>query len=438
MAATCGRAIRFRSVAAALVSLVAVATACQSHDSTEPPPPPAPTGPFAISPPAAFAGSTVMIHGAEFRTRGTGAVLTLGDTLASLTRVDDTTMSTRVPATLGGVVTPVLKLDGYQVPLPALTVYGYVELKKFDQSIAYDMYVWPRTGRAVVMGFTGFTDGLSFFDLDAGTVTTYPGFHFGNGIHGPGATYQDSIFAFRADDGTLETWRVLPTPTKIATYPGVGGCCDWEAAQLGPNKWITATKYTITTPADTVTTLQPQSIEMSPRHDRATIRAYGAAGPGFGTQLAAIPVFDAPSGQVAYLSPLQVSKGVDFSPDGELLAMVGGSQAFTDIKRIVLLRASTGAILGDTTIDRSVYAVSIDPARPLLYVGIVTGNRPTVLVLDRNTFHTVGEMQAPAFTSALTYPDWSVLALNSHNGLYFFWNGNGDPSPAWRFTLPPP
>src|ERR1019366_2767895 len=144
-----------------------------------------------------------------------------------------------------------------------------------------------------------------------------------------------------------------------------------------------------------------------------------------------------PSGQVAYLSPLQVSKGVDFSPDGELLAMVGGSMDVTGIKRIVLMRASTGAVLGDTTIDRSVYAVAIDPVRPLLYVGTVTGNRPTVLVLDRATFRTVGEMQAPAFTFGNSYADWSVIALNSQNGLYFFWHGNGDPSPAWRFALPP-
>jgi hypothetical protein len=418
---------------ALMAAVICVTTACQSHDSTEPLPPPAPTGPFVISPSAAFAGSTVMIHGAEFRTRGTGAVLGIGDTLTSLARVDDTTMSVHLPATLGGVVTPVLKLDGYQFPLASITVFGFAAMHSFEES-THEATVWPRTGRAVVMGFSDETSGLSFFDLDATTVTTFPQVHYY--LHGPGATYQDSVFLFQSGGDSIESWRVLPVPERIATYVGIGNGIDWEAMQLSPNQWLTADKYDIATPTGLVQTFEPQGALMSPRRDRSTLRALGASGPGFGDRLPGIPVFDVPSGRVAYTVPLKVAIDADFSPDGELLAMVGGAFYINDMKRVMLFRASTGEVLGDTTLDRTVYSVAIDPSRPLLYVGTITGNRPTIVVLDRSTFRSVGEMEAPAYTSAVAYP--GVIALNSQNGLYFFWYGNGDPSPAWRFSLPPP
>ena len=130
------RRLRRLPLTALTAVLAGAATACRSPDTTVLPPP---TGPFVISPSAAFAGSIVTIHSADFRTRGTGAALTVGDTDVTLARADDTTMSARLPATVGGVLTPILKLDGYQLPLGALTVYGYVELKKFDQNIGSDM-----------------------------------------------------------------------------------------------------------------------------------------------------------------------------------------------------------------------------------------------------------------------------------------------------------
>lgn len=415
---------------ALMAAVICVATGCQSHDSTTPP-----ASPFVISPAAAFAGSTVTIHGSDFRALGTGAAaLTIGDTDVTLSRLDDTTMSALVPATAGGVLTPVLKLNQRQVPLAPITVFGFAEMQTFD-TFPIEPVVWPRTGHAVIMGFAFFTD-LEFIDLDTKTITSYPAINCC--LNSPGATYQDSVFVFRSRDDSLEAWRVLPVPTRIASAAGF--CCGsgWEALQLGPDRWLRASKYQISTPTGLTSIVQPQDSYMSPRHDRAMFGALAASGgPSLGTPLATVPVFAVPSGTVAYLSPLAAVIGVDFSPDGELLAMVGGSVYIGAIKRIVLLRAATGEILGDTTIDRNVYAVAIDPVRPLLYVSTMTAMRPTVLVLDRSTFRVLGEMQAPAFAFAQadlgSFIQGGVIALNSQNGLYLFWQQT-----AWRFTLPEP
>lgn len=412
-----------------IAALVGVAAACQSHDTT------VPVIQFVVSPSTAFAGSTVLIRGTDFRTRGTGAIVTVSDSDVPLIRIDDTTMSARLPVSAAGVLTPVLTLDGDRIPLTAITVFGFADMQAFNQQ-PYEASVWPRTGHAVVMGLSVDLRNLLLFDLDAKSVTRDSAIHIGP--HRPGPSYQDSVFLLRSAGDTLEAWRLLPVPSRVAAYPGVGNGMDWEAMQLGPNQWLTSNKYDISTPAGGVAIVQPQGVYISPRHDRATVSALDASGgPSLGTPLAAIPVFAVPSGAVAYLSPLKAVMGVDFSPDGELLAMVGGSLYISSIKRVVLLRASTGEVLGDTTIDRNVYAVALDPVRPLLYVGTVTANRPTLLVLDRSTFRVLGEMQAPAFTfgqsDLATTIQGSVIALNSQNGLYLFWNGN-----AWRFTLPEP
>jgi hypothetical protein len=93
-------------------------------------------------------------------------------------------------------------------------------------------------------------------------------------------------------------------------------------------------------------------------------------------QLTGIPVFSAPAGDLAYVvTQLQSSQAVDFSADGELLAIAGGIGVrgeFSDSDRVMLLQASDGAVIADTVFnDEYVFAVAIDPYRPLVYVGVV-------------------------------------------------------------------
>jgi hypothetical protein len=404
---------------------------------------PAPVGPVTMSPTTGWAGSPVTLHSQAFRNRGAGALLHFGAASTELARVDDTTLSARIPLNAsGGSVTPTFELDGYSVPLSTVTVYGNGGVQILPLQPATNAYAWSRAGHAVLVAGTvtcpaQCQGGLALFDLDARTVlSTLGGLNPWACLRDPGPSYLDSVFVVCGTSDSLEAWRLLPAPARLATNPsGI----SWDAIQLGPTQWLLASKYQITTPAVTVSTFQPQGVHMSPRHDRATLRTLGlGGGPCFCTQLAGIPVFAVPSGDVAYLvSQLRASEGVDFSPDGDLLAMVGGVTGYvSDSDRVLLMRASTGEVLADTTLyKRGVFAVAIDPYRPLLYVGLSGGAKPTVLVLDRTTFRVLGEMQAVDAEPTGSCCFFGVIAVNSQDALYV-WGGNQSTS-VWRFTLPP-
>jgi hypothetical protein len=287
--------------------------------------------------------------------------------------------------------------------------------------------------------------GLTFINLDAGTVTSFDSFIDLHYIHGPGATYQDSVFIVARAGSSLEAWRVLPTPTLIDSVTQSGQCYCRQAMQLGPNTlymgaggigWEILTRPDSTQPWSLALQApggvsETEGAYISPRHDRATITVDGS--------LSGIPVFDAPSGSLAYyVTQLERATGVDFSPDGELLAMVGTPAGGYLTGRVLLLRASTGEVLGDTTVGHTVFGVAIDPVRPLLYVGEDQGDgHPSILVIDRTSFHLVGKMSVPAASAECNTACYkSVIAVSSANALYLVAAYNPPGTQAYRFTLP--
>ncbi|MGH7582238.1 MAG: YncE family protein [Gemmatimonadales bacterium] len=390
-----------------------------------------------MDPSPGWAGSSLSVHSPTFTASDTGMMLHLGDAMVPPTRVNDTTLSARIPTTsMGGTVTASLDIDGQSFPLGTLTIYGYTGSHTFPEGIVDDAYAWPRDGRAMIMG-GAFQKGLAFFDLDANTETDFSAVPAEN-MHGPGPTYQDSVFVVQAASDSFETWRVLPTPTLVATYPGIGAA--WGAAQLGPTQWLQAGKNSIGTPAACVGVDQPEGFYMSPRHDRAVVTVLALGGSGgvacyTPTQPDGTPVFDAPTGAVAYTLPqIQHPEGVDFSADGNLLLLVGSPGAYRGPGRALLLQSATGDVLADTAFDREAFAAALDPIRPLAYVAVNSTGHPTVLVLDRDTFTLLGEMQVPGDIARASDCCFSaVFAENNTDGLYLYWGQLGT---AWHFTLP--
>ncbi|HKV74323.1 MAG TPA: hypothetical protein VJN95_07380, partial [Gemmatimonadales bacterium] len=216
------------SIAGALAAAALIA-ACDSPQAVTPPP----TGPFSISPVDPWAGSTVLIRSADFSAHGHGAFVRLGTDSLALTRVDDTTMSAAIPDTVGGEFTPQVVVDGLSFPLQPITISGYASYHQYEPWLEQDIYAWPRTGAASVMG--GTATGLTFIDLDAGTVTTDDTILNLNYIRGPGATYRDSVFLLARAGSALESWRLLPTPALLDTAGLSGFAYYRQAMQLGPN-----------------------------------------------------------------------------------------------------------------------------------------------------------------------------------------------------------
>lgn len=416
--------------------LVVCAAALSCHSPEEPVPPSAPV--MAVA--EAWAGSTVMIHGGALSEGGDSAVVQLssGVTLP-LARVNDTTMSFAVPPTLGGQVLAHLKLNSDSVYLGPLLVNGYVSTQTYAPNIVYDAYPLKTASHATVIGGTTVCAGtcgqigFTVFDLDVRTFTTYDSILDYSILHGPGPTYLDSTFVLAGRDGALRTWRLAADHSVAESAPALNvGCCGvWQAMRLGPNAWLLTGKLGVSTPLSNIMISEPQGVYLSPRKDRATIAVnYAAAG---------TPVFDA-SGQLVYtVSQVRNPKGIDFSADGGSLAIAGGS--FFDpgqASRLLLVNATTGVVLRDTLLGRPAFAVSFDPVRPLLYVGVTgVGGFPTVLVLNASTLEVAGNLAVPTSGMPCALQDCShgVIALSATNSLYVFWSYNG-PSRAYRFTLP--
>ena len=390
-----------------------------------------------IFPTTLWSGGTILLRSDAFRTGGTGATLQVGGMGEDLTRVDDSTMTARIPNTVSGTIMATAVVNGVPANLTALTVYGFAETVNYSPQLGEDVYVWPRDGHARIMGGSGEdgpNPGLALIDLDTRAVTSFPGILNTNNLRGPGATFQDSIFLLKNSlnglNGPVEVWRLLPTPTLLESHPEIR--TSRQAMRFGPNAWFTSQSNLISYPGGELTFAnEPEGVFMSPRHDRATITVDNIP--------TGVPVFNVPDGTLAYAVPqLTSAQGVDFSPDGALLAIAGGRTGRPEGPgRILLLNAATGTVIRDTTVDRRVFAVAIDPVRPLLFVGLIAADdRPVVLVLDRNSFKTLGELAVPTTAPSCFLGCYKgVIALSNAPALYVFWGYNGA-SRAYRFTMP--
>jgi hypothetical protein len=124
-----------------------------------------------------------------------------------------------------------------------------------------------------------------------------------------------------------------------------------------------------------------------------------------------------------------------------MLAMVGALQPSIagSPGRIVVLDATSGALLASNTTEREVFAVAFDDRNPFLYVGVTSATgRPAVQVYQRSNLTLLGEMDVPE-----TDPDCGigpschggVIALDDeHVYVFYGWNG---PTRASRFFRPP-
>jgi hypothetical protein len=404
------------------------------------------TFPARVAVTEAWSGAEVPIVSQGFRTTWLLPSAWLDDAALAVRRVDDTTVAATMPVASGSHTLTVRGLYTEPLTVP-VTVYGYAGADDTYPDIIADVLVWPRTGHASVLGVSQL--GLTLIDLDAKTVTVFDSIfdptRCWDVLRGPGVTLRDSVFLVLPVGAGVESWQLGATAVPLASHPGIN--VTRQVMQLGPDTWLLSHHHfvEVVSRADSGSPYQAQvtfqaeeteGVHMSPRKDRATIRVDRAWG--------GIPVFDVPSGAVAYrMTTQEVAAGIDFSADGELLAVVGGTTWFeSPTGRVLLLRASDGEILQDTTLDLQVFAVAIDPVRPWLYVGATESDggraRPVVLVLERSTFRVIATLRVPENAPLCSYGCYKgVIALSDAPVAYVVWGFDPPATIAWKFTLPP-
>lgn len=401
--------------------------------------PPVPV--FTLASTNLMAGGPVEVRSTEFRTRGDGASLQLGAVSLPLSRLNDTAFGASLPQTLSGPFTPTLLLGAEQRVLAPVSVAGTVAYFIYPSGIGSNTVLHYRDGHPVAFGGIG-GGKLGVYDLERNELTSSPIFDDAQ-LHGPVPTPEDGVFLLRSAGGassTLDKYQMNgAVPTKVGSYGNfLSGSFLRGMIQLNSNTFVTASNhlFQVLRRSDDGSVEQilfgqaeeTEGVYLSPRKDRATLQVDYMPQTG-------IPVFEATTGQVAYwVTQLVASRGAAFTGDGAELAMVGSKTGGVfGPGRILRLNSTTGAVLGDTTIDRSVFAVAYDTERPWLYVGVETpGDIPAVLVLDRATSRVLGQMRATEASTGVTCCYQGIIAPSpSTNSVYAFYYKY-----AWKFSLP--
>ena len=438
-----------RSTATRLTLAIAIVLAACSSDPASPPQPP--TGEFTVLDNTLWPGESVRITSEDFETWGDDATLEIGDATVPMSRVDATTLEATLPSMLAGSVVPVLNFDGHSYDIDAITVAGFkrVDLPT-DSPVVWDAYLTMIGG--VPYAFGGAPGGdLAVINLQAATVSTYPIFDYET-LRGPGVTWQDENWVFRSDGG-YELWDMSGAPSKVRDLPEAPlGVADRQVAWLSENVWLSTTgnAWTILTRPDDQTPFvesetapalisEPEGIHLSPAGDRAVMRVDRILG--------GVPVFDAVMGEVAYVTDFTTVQGVDFSPDGSLLAMVGGRGGGPEdatSRHVELFDAVTGEVGASAELVDPPFAVHIDPAGDRVYVAIssgsATGSRPAVLVLDADDLSQIARLEPLATTPTCAFNGaFNCLGgvITRHGDeviIYYGWNG---PPRIWKYALLP-
>ncbi|HEU4699117.1 MAG TPA: hypothetical protein VFS40_08055 [Gemmatimonadales bacterium] len=410
-----------------------------------PPEAPSDLGLTLTSPRVAWSEGEVRVHGADLR----GALaqsaraprLWVHDTLPLLTyRLDDTTLGGRLPALRAGTVPLALELDGVRHQFAPMQVAGFTDAFTLPGEVTWDLLPYHVGGHPAVIAVGGGPNAerrAGVYQLDTRTVTAFGPPVPWDVVRGPGVSYRPGVFLLKpvASD-TVEAWTPWPTPRRVSTHPGVS--FFRQLMELGPDTWFASShhQFTVSSPAGPSfeRAEETEGVHMSPRGDRATIRVdYDEAG---------APVFDVPSGRLAYhVAGVRTVLGADFSPDGELLALGGTPIAFDGPGRVTLVRAATGEVLRDTVFasQRLLFGLAFDPEQPLLYAGVteVVGDsaRPAVLVLRRDDLRPVAKLGVPADAPACPVTCYKGVLIRSLGPALYVVAANG-PLRVWRFALP--
>lgn len=425
--------MRFPSVI--LVAGTLALAACESVSDA------GPTGPFTLSLPEAWPGSTVYVSSPDFRRGFTSATLRVDTFTVQLTKsaLNDSTVSGTLPASLSGEATTELTLDGVRIPTPPLRLAGFADLRTLPQSgtvFIGEMYAWLKSGVASVIGESNLRTRL--LDLETGAVRDLTSVPATPDVYpGVSATYRPGVYARKGPGNLVDEWdfngAAVVERHEIALQAG------WVQARLGPNLWMSGDDdyswfFTRSGPGAPYvqSELFPSSLygtNFSPRGDLVAIVG--------GRNQAPFPVYALPGVTVAFTIPMRAVRQSAFSQDGNLLVSVGETPPpIPSLRRLVIQDANTGAVRVDTVVAEDILAVAGDPTQPRVYAALRTATGQLVIqVYSTTTFQPIARLATPQADRAVGV---GVIVVSPLKGLYFYLPEDLAPvqSRIWHFTLP--
>jgi hypothetical protein len=351
---------------------------------------------FTIADRSLWAGSGMLIESDAFAGLGSPPEVRLDGVPLEVSRIGPEVFEAKLPTTASGQYLPTISLGKGTVDLPSITVAGFTRAEEFWFSMALGAEAMPSRSYATLVGATVWPGGgwLSYVHLDTGALELFlpgPLYDFDR-LRTPGASYRSGVMFGQTEDGiqplTVSDGDILledPIAVTVAR----------QIAELAEGVYLVTSHHHVSISDGSYDQQleESQGIALSHAAGRATVW-------GGNTVNIGLPVFTVPGGSLAFLlTEVFRPTAVEFSADGELLAVAGAEPAGNLLR---IFRASDGELLEEQTLPAQPIALAFDPVRPLLYVGLggtyggLAAVKPSLMVFDRETFSLLGHLSAAA------------------------------------------
>jgi hypothetical protein len=410
--------------------LVLVLTACS--DASEPEPPA-----FKLAPEVQWSGGSLTIQSVYFRGLATLPAATVADVPVDLTRVDDSTLSARLP-TLPTQTAAVEVISGsIHIPVGTVAIIGFRALKQVNPDVVFEPVIASSPNGPVAIGGIypqPLTGAIGIVDLRTAQIRVESGVSpvdFFDG-HGAGVTYDPTRLILRDSTGKIGEWQFTPTLAYVDSVPP-GGAFSRNLARLSEQVWLFEFNHVTnviraSSPSFGVAFEDPFRARLSVAADRAILGAwYGEPG---------AVVFRMSTGDTLYRLPIS-SPVVDaaFTADGLTLYVVGW---VSNTPKILSVTAATGAVTGQILLspDEGTSAIALDATASHLFV-TAFHDPPVVLVYDTETLALVGRLQALPDATCV-FPGYDVsMTVDDGSATVFVVNGTSGTTCIWEFDMLP-
>jgi hypothetical protein len=403
------------------------------------------TGTYRLSPTSQWSAGLVTVVSTAFAGPNLPVILSGTDSLA-VTRVNDSTVTVRLPAAASGADT-LRHADGiYRDYIGIVTRFGFHGYQVVPGVSFEELVVGHSLNTVFLIGNNHSDRSTVVLVPSAGSLTTLPGLvePAGAGVsYGPGVTPQpDQFLLSEATTGKIFSYRVWPALEQVSAMPD-SIQSTWVhsnlVGQASDSTWIFSNDQFLTTvgPANSnmLDVRSSWANFLSPRGDRFVMmaRASGLA------PVTWMPVLDSRTGGIAFLMDgVSLVQWAAWSPTGEELFVLGRGNDPSD--SLYRFDATTGARLAAAGLPDSVWAGRIehDPLQPRLYVQAQVGCLQRLLVYDANTLSLLGTLPASGPTGCQipgVLPTWGLAIEPTGRRGYIV--GIGDPVPIYTFDLLP-
>lgn len=328
---------------------------------------------------------------------------TLGDSVLTAERRDDTTYSVCLPPLRSQQITLEVRFADDTVAVGPLTLHGFRDAR-LGPPLKGVPHVWP--GGGVTSILVADAVGLVRYDVTHNIIAQRwaDSLHWSGCNFGPGASFRPDHFVLQPPGcDRLVSWRVSGEPVASDSAPWY--CCGWALVEMAPGRWLITVddRFWVRECSGGLCTLRErfgystEDAVLSPRGDRVALGGYYPFGGG--------PwVLDTGTGDSAFTIPaLRQADAAAFSTNGDTLFVFGPSapdSAGSSHPIVLAVDAAQGTVLDKTVSPGGggFAAIALDPLQNVLYVA-ASGHGvspPILFVFRRSPLEPLAALPVPA------------------------------------------